>query len=488
MPLQSSVMRLVNEARQIKKNLIIVGLTFAASVLMYYLLPGDMNELARRTVVIFFMATVFWVTEVMPLFATSLCVVAVEIFVLASEGGLASVLPARSAFPIAEDGSVVQLSAKIFLAPFASGIVILFMGGFLLSAAVTKHGIDRIIAARCIRPFMRSPLLLVFGILGITAFFSMWMSNTATAAMMLAISAPLVRALPREDKFHRAVILAVPFGANIGGIGTPIGTPPNAVALQFLRNAGIEIGFVDWMLVAVPLMLILLTAAGLLLRMFFPPRKGLTLPEMEKPGPISGKGRITLMILGLTIVLWLTGKWHPVHEAVVALLAAAGLTALHVLDRDDVDSIDWNILILMWGGLALGTAMQATHLVDYIVALPVAQLEGFALALLVFVVAVTLSNFMSNTAAANLLVPIAMAMVLGSPQNQAELAILVAMGCSIAMAMPIATPPNAMAFATGKIPATSLIRSGGSITLIAMVLIILGYQFMIPLLLRLSGM
>ncbi len=469
------------------RRALIMGGSIVAAIGLYFILPSDMNELARRTVVIFFLATVFWVTEVMPLFATSLCLVAMEILALASSGGLASVLPAMSEFPVDDAGEPLALSYKTFLNPFSSGIIVLFMGGFLLSAAVTKQGIDRIIAARCIRPFMRSPLMLIFGVLCITAFFSMWMSNTATAAMMLAISAPLVRALPADDKYHRAVILAVPFGANIGGIGTPIGTPPNAVALQFLQNVGIEIGFIDWMLIAVPLMLLLLVVAGFLLFTFFPPEKGLILPEMEKPEPMTREGKITLIIMGLTIVLWLTSKWHPVHPAVVALLAAAALTAMRILDRHDVDSIDWNILLLMWGGLALGTAMQSTQLVDYIVTLPIAELQGFGLALAVIVVAVMLSNFMSNTAAANLLVPIATGLALGSQAAQAEMAILVAMGCSIAMAMPIATPPNAMAFATGRIPATSLIRSGGSITLIAMVVILLGYQFMIPLLLRLSG-
>ena len=126
----------------------------------------------------------------------------------------------------------------------------------LLSAAVTKHGLDRAIASRILQPFNRHPLTQVFGVLMITAFFSMWMSNTATTVMMLAIISPLVRALPVEDKFHRAVILAVPVGANIGGVGTPIGTPPNAVALAALRQAGHDIGFVDWMLMAVPLYLL----------------------------------------------------------------------------------------------------------------------------------------------------------------------------------------------------------------------------------------
>ncbi len=473
-----------------KRRLLIVALTAAAAIAVYFLLPSSIggvviDELQRRMLCIFLVAAVFWATEVMPLFATSLMVVGMEILFLAGEGGLARLLPTVGDWPM-KDGAETTLSYKVFLAPFASGIVILFMGGFLLSAAVTKHGIDRIIAGRFIRPFMRSPLMLVFGVLGITAFFSMWMSNTATAAMMLAIIAPIVRQLPSEDKYHRAVILAVPFGANIGGIGTPIGTPPNAVALQFLRDIGIDIGFIDWMLIAIPLVLLLLVLAGFLLYRYFPPERGMKLPELEAPGKIDRMGWLTLVILLATIGLWLTGKWHPIHEGVTALLAAAALTCLGVLDRSDVDSIDWNVLLLMWGGLSLGTAMMQTDAVGLITQMPVESLKGIWLPLVTVLVAVTLSNFMSNTAAANLLVPIALAIV-PTAAGRTELAVLVAMGTSIAMAMPVATPPNAIAFATGKIPAASLIRSGGTITLLAMIIMLMGYRIMIPLLLRLSG-
>jgi sodium-dependent dicarboxylate transporter 2/3/5 len=197
-------------------------------------------------------------------------------------------------------------------------------------------------------------------------------------------------------------------------------------------------------------------------------------------------GRLTLWMLGLTILLWLTGKWTGISEAVVALLAAAALTALRVLDRNDVDSIDWNILLLMWGGLTLGHAIEVTQLDQFIVSLPIAELSGFWLILLIASVTIVLANFMSNTAAANLLIPMVMALTTVQSE-QVGLAILVALSASFAMAMPVATPPNAMAFATGKIPASSLIRSGGLISLIAMVALLIGYQVMIPWLIQISG-
>ncbi len=460
-----------------RKRALICLFTAVAAITTYYLLPASMDELARRTVAIFLVAAIFWATEVLPLYATSLCIIGMEILFLADKGGLARLLPTRGD-GILEDQS---LNYKVFLASFSSPIIILFMGGFLLSAAVTKHGLDRAIASRILRPFNHHPLMLVFGVLLITAFFSMWMSNTATTVMMLAIISPLVRALPAEDKFHRAVILAVPFGANIGGVGTPIGTPPNAVALAALNEFGLEIGFVDWMLMAVPLAALLLVVAGVLLYRFFPPGKGLVLPPLEKPTEkISTKGRWTLVILSLAILLWLTGKMHGLAPAAVALLAAAALTALGVLRKHDVDSIDWNVLILMWGGLSLGKAMEETNLIGVIADLPIAELQGFGLATAVVVLSVGLSTFMSNTATAIVLIPMVIALVDGRGESPVQLVILTALACSFAMAMPVSTPPNAIAFATGKVPVSALIRSGALVSFICIVVLLLGYQWVLP--------
>ncbi len=470
-----------------RERLLICSFTTVLAIAAYYLLPASMDELARRTVAIFLVGAIFWATEVLPLYATSLCIIGMGILFLADKGGLANMLPTRGA-GIPEDHS---LSYTVLLSSFSSPIIILFMGGFLLSAAVTKHGLDRAIAARILRPFNFHPLMLIFGVLTITAFFSMWMSNTATTVMMLAIVSPLVRELPEDDKFHRAVILAVPFGANIGGIGTPIGTPPNAVALAALNDFGIKIGFVDWMLMAVPLALILLVVAGLLLYRFFPPGKDLTLPPLDKPTEkISTKGRWTLIILSFAILLWLTGKFHGLAPAAVALLAAAALTAFGVLRKHDVDSIDWNVLILMWGGLSLGKAMEVTNLIGYIGDLPIANLTGFALAATIVVLSVILSTFMSNTATAIVIIPMVIALVAGqhiegqTPEDvshlTAQLVILTALACSFAMAMPVSTPPNAIAFATGKVPVSALVQSGALVSFICIVALLLGYQWVLP--------
>ncbi len=489
----------------------LIGLAALLAVLTYAFLPAELpgadgpvpvSEAARRTCAIFVVAVVFWATEVIPLYATSLSVIGMEVLFLAGKGGMGDKLPTR----FGEEVTGLAPAAAYFDS-FSSGIIILFMGGFLLSAAVTKHRLDRKIAGRLLRPFAKRPITLLFAVMVITAFFSMWMSNTATAVMMLAIISPIVRHLPEDDRFHRAVILAVPFGANIGGVGTPIGTPPNAVALAALREQfpDLNLGFLDWMVMAVPLVVILIVIAGFLLYFMFRPSKGLVMPEIEVAREaIHRRGWATLAILGGAIALWVLGgldlelgdfrlnlkQYIGLSSAAVALLAAAALTAVGALEKRDVDSIDWNVLILMWGGLSLGTAMQANGVIDVISALPFAQLSGVVLTVSIVVLAVLMSTFMSNTATANVLVPMVIAIGLAAPvaagdtitgQGEAvKLAVLTALACSFAMAMPVSTPPNAVAFATGKIPARAMIESGGLVSIICVVIMMLGYPLVLP--------
>lgn len=461
-----------------RSQIVLILLTAAMSVGLYFLLPSSIGELQRRMVCVFVVAAMFWAFEVLPLYATSLLVIAMMILFLATDGGLADALPGLQPLP---EGT--SISSKGFLAAFGSNIIILFMGGFLLSAALTKHQIDRAIAAKVIRPFTSSPMMLMYGVLLISAFFSMWMSNTATAAMMIAILRPILKQLPADDQYHRGLVLAVPFGANIGGVGTPIGTPPNAVAYAAINAAEPgTISFLQWMMVGVPLALMMLALVGQLLYHTHKPEADLALPTVEGPSRISWYGKLTLAILLGTVVLWLTGEFHGIGAGTVALLAAVALTALSVLDKHDVDSIDWNILILMWGGLAMGVGIEVSGLSDLIAGADLAALPGglLGLASVIVVLSIVLSTFMSNTATANLLVPIVLALALTVPER-AQLAVLCALGCSFAMAMPVSTPPNAIAFATGEVRASSLLKLGGLVSIFSGGVLIVGYHFVLPL-------
>jgi sodium-dependent dicarboxylate transporter 2/3/5 len=463
--------------RPSRSQVVTIAVTAATCVGLYYLLPASIDELQRRMLCIFVVAAVFWAREVLPLFATSLMVIGLMIIALATDGGLANALPGVSAVPDDAD-----ISYKTFLASFGSNIIILFMGGFLLSTALTKHQIDRAIAAKVLRPFTSSPLMMIYGVLLISAFFSMWMSNTATAAMMIAIIRPILKQLPGDDRYHRGLVLAVPFGANVGGVGTPIGTPPNAVAFAAINAAEPgAITFLDWMMVGVPLAALLLAGVGLLLYFTHKPQADLKLPTVDGPKGISWYGYLTISILLGAVALWLTGQLHGIGAGTVALLAAAALTALSVLDRHDVDSIDWNILILMWGGLAMGTGIEASGLTHLIADADLSALPGglVVVAAVVIFASIGLSTFMSNTATANLIVPIVMAFALGLG-DRVQLAVLCALGCSFAMAMPVSTPPNAIAFATGEVRASSLFKLGGLVSLFAGFTLLLGYRLVLP--------
>lgn len=463
-----------------RSQVVLILLTTAMAVGLYFLLPNDIGELQRRMACVFVVAAMFWAFEVLPLYATSLLVIAMMILFLATDGGLAEVLPGLEPLP---DGAVI--SYKGFLAAFGSNIIILFMGGFLLSAALTKHQIDRAIAAKVIRPFTKNPMMLLYGVLLISAFFSMWMSNTATAAMMIAILRPILKQLPAGDQYHRGLVLAVPFGANIGGVGTPIGTPPNAVAYAAINAAEPgAISFLQWMMIGVPLAMIMLVLVGQLLYYTHKPQTHLTVPTVEGPSRISWYGKLTLSILLGTVVLWLTGEWHGIGAGTVALLAAVALTALSVLDKHDVDSIDWNILILMWGGLAMGVGIEVSGLSELVATADLTSLPGGLLGLgaVIVVMSIVLSTFMSNTATANLLVPIVLALALSLP-DRAQLAVLCALGCSFAMAMPVSTPPNAIAFATGEVRASTLLKLGGLVSIASGGVLIVGHPFILPLVL-----
>jgi len=463
-----------------RSQVLAILITAVLSVLLYYLLPSSIDELQRRMACIFVVAAVFWAFEVLPLFATSLMVIGLMILTLATDGGLARVLPAMTPIP---DG--VSIAHTKFLTSFGSDIIILFMGGFLLSAALTKHHIDRAIAAKVLQPFSRSPLMLMYGVLLISAFFSMWMSNTATAAMMIAIIRPILAQLPQESgRFRRGLILAVPFGTNIGGIGTPIGTPPNAVAFAAINAAGGSISFLQWMMIGMPLALFMLVLVGLLLYATHKPEQGMRLPVFESPKQISWYGKLTLLILLTAMLLWLSGEFHGIQAGAVALLAAAALAALGVLDRNDVNTIQWSVLILMWGGLALGTGIELSGLAQLVAGVDVAGLPGgeIVLAGLVVLLSVGLSTFMSNTATANLLVPLVLALAL-SQSDRAHLAVVCAVGCSFAMALPVSTPPNAIAFASGELRASTMLRLGGAISLFSIPVLMVCYRFVLPLVL-----
>lgn len=436
---------------------LLVALALATALVAHLFLQTSLPREAVWMAGILLLAAGLWMTEAIPLFATSLLVVFLEMLLLANPGrwpGLG----------FAEAGT--GPSPVFFLNASVDGTVLLFFGGLVLGAAISLTGADAWLSARLLRPFGRKPAGLFAGVLLVTALFSMWMSNTATAAMMLALVAPLLARLPAADPARAGIVVAVAAGANLGGLGTPIASPPNAIALAVLRQEGVVIGFPQWMLVAVPLMLVMLALTWVTLVKLFPSRPG-TLPEAAEAAPLSRNGRVVLVILGVTVLGWLTEGWHGLSGGMVALGAVITLILTGVCGADDLRRVDWHVLILIGGGLALGAGLQRTGLDRVLVtALPLPANAGALLMLAFAGATLLLSTFISNTAAASLVLPMAVAAVsvratAGSlATDTSALAMAVAMAASLAMALPVSTPPNAMACARADVKTADLARVG----------------------------
>lgn len=444
----------MNHFRKIATILISAVLAF----LTYLYLPADCPEPARRAAFVFVIGAVLWATEVIPLYATSLLVVLLEILLLCRPNGV---------LQMDKSGYV------IFLVPFSSPVIMLFFGGFVIAGVIKKFKIADVLAYRMLKVFGRKPAGVLFGFMCATAFLSMWMSNTATTAMMIAMIMPLLSRFERDDPFKTGLVLAIAFAANIGGMGTPVGTPPNAIAIGLLVNQGIYIRFISWMMMAVPLVLILIFLTGHVLLALFRPKYSELHFTLQEPQPLDRSGWIISGTVVCTVILWLTSQWHGLPEALTALLAVGFLAVTGFVSQRDFHEVDWDILILMWGGLALGTGMEVSGLTDWLVRLPVFHGSGMMLAVVFMAAGALLSTFISNTAAANLIMPIAMSL----PGDSAlPLTVIAALACSIAMALPVSTPPNAIVFSTGEVKSREMFKSGIIVTLAAMILLAAGYK------------
>ncbi|MEM8558802.1 MAG: DASS family sodium-coupled anion symporter [Bacteroidota bacterium] len=441
-----------------------VGVVFAVIVALVVsaVVPEALPREARLMAGIFVLAALLWTTEALPLFATALLVIALEVVLLANPGGWPG---------LGFEGEGPTYDT--FFAPLSSPIIYLFLGGFIVARAAVKEGVDASLAAIVLRLFQGRPSQVMLGLMIATAVFSMFMSNTATTAMMITLVGPMLAQIPREDPVRRGLLLSVPFAANIGGMGTPVASPPNAVALGVLTDAGIPISFGTWMLIAVPLGALLLTVTWMLLLRVYPAATpGLNLQPVTSR--LTGRGLVVLAIALATIVLWLTEPWHGLPTAVVALLPVVAFTSLGVLNRHDFDALQWNVLVLIAGGLALGLGMRLTGLdAALVAALPTG---GGTVVLILTTGTLVLSTFMSNTAAANLVLPIGVSLALTTADGGTDaviVALCIALAASSAMALPVSTPPNAIAYAQGELTTRDLIASGTIVSVIALVLIVL---------------
>ena len=370
---------------------------------------------------------------------------------------------------------------KSIFATFADPIIILFLGGFFLADAATKFRLDINLARVLLKPFGTNPKYVLLGLMSVTALFSMFMSNTATAAMMLALLTPVLALFKPEDRGRAAFALCIPIGANVGGIGTPIGTPPNAIALKFMQENGWNVTFGDWMMFGIPFVVIMLLIGWVILIKMFPiDQKALDLAkEMKGKFMTTPKAWVVYITFIVTILLWVVPKqYHGLDANSVAIIPIAVFSVTGVITAKDLRAMSWDVLWLVAGGFALGVALGETKLAnDLINSIPFAEWDSLALIVGSSLICLFMATFMSHTATAALLMPImasvAAGMVAGGAMDAPGaigLLVTIAFASSLGMALPISTPPNAMAYATGHIEQKGMAISGTILCLIGLAL------------------
>ena len=308
----------------------------------------------------------------------------------------------------------------------------------------------------------------------------MFMSNTATTAMMFALIMPMLKEIPEDSKnLRKAIIIAIPFSANIGGLGTIIGSPPDLIAVGILANVMPErpITFLDWMILGVPLVVVLLSCLYLILKLYFPISRKIFFEFKEKEHLKITWDAITVYItFTIVVLMWLTENIHHIPTAITGLLPIVVFTITGIIDAKDINSISWNILILVAGGLCMGKGIQLTGLDTYMAnaIIPYSKFGVMPVVIILMLLIVVLSNFISHTAAANILIPVAVSIAFISPMITG---LTVAIGASLAMSLPISTPPNSIAYDTGEISTTDLGVCGTILTLLGATIVILAIYF-----------
>ena len=445
--------------------IVLIATIFLVAVPVSFFGIDALTVTQQRVIALFVFAALMWIFEIIPNWTTSLLVIVIALLTVSDKGLGFLCKP--------EFGQLVGF--KSIMASFADPVVMLFLGGFVLAIMAEKYGLDVTMGRALLGLFGTKPKWVLLGFLVVISVFSMFMSNTATAAMMLAFLAPVLGTLPADDKGKIGLALSIPVAANIGGIGTPIGTPPNATAVKFLAESGVEVPFMQWMIHMIPYVAIMILLAWLLLQFFFPFKaKKLVLEIPENKKPRTWKTTVVWITFIGTILLWMTESVTKINSNIVALIPLGVLTACGIFTKDDIKEINWSVLWLVAGGFALGTCLQGTGLAKVLIqAIPFGSMSVVLVLIIAGLVCYFLSNFISNSATAALLIPILIVVAEGmadpAAANNAEfialggkqaMIVFIAVCASIAMLFPISTPPNAIAASTGLVETKDMAKVG----------------------------
>ena len=446
-----------------------------------YGLP-DLSLVERRMVAIFVTAALLWISEAVPTWVTSVIIIMVMLLTVSDS----SLMFLRD-YPKETLGELI--SYKSILATFSDPVIILFIGGFILAIGVGKVGLDSWMAKQLLRLFGTRSEFVLLGFILVTALFSAFISNTATAAMMLAFLGPVLRSLPANGKGRTALCMAIPLGANIGGMATPIGTPPNGIAMKYLNaplaDGGLNLGltFGDWAKPMLPITLLVLVLGWLIILWLFPFREKHIRLEITSKMKRGYKTYMVAFAFVVTVLVWFTGQWNGIDANVAAFIPITLLCLTGVIVKKDLESIDWSVLWMVAGGFALGLGFNKSGLAhDLVTSIPFGEWSPLAVVIGAGLICWLLSNFISNSATAALLVPILCAVGIGMGDELASvggnitLLMGIAMAASLAMTLPISTPPNAIAHSTGMIAQSDMAKAGGLIGVLGFVL---GYLLLI---------
>ena len=464
--------------RKFSRKLTIALPVVLAITLFLWLVPvsffgiDGLTVTEQRTIAIFVFAALMWMFEIIPTWTTSVLIIVVMLLTI-SDSSFSFMK--GSGIP-AEMGTFV--SYKSILATFADPVIMLFLGGFILAIAATKVGMDVQLARVLLKPFGKKSEFVLLGFLMVIGIFSMFMSNTATAAMMLTFLAPVLKTLPPDGKGRIALALAIPIAANLGGIGTPIGTPPNAIAFQYLNDSlHLDVGFGDWAFRMIPYVLVMLFIAWLVLLKLYPFKQKTIELKIEGGREKDWKTYVVWVTFALTILLWMSESLTKLNSNVVAMIPVGVFCVTGIITKDDLKEINWSVLWMVAGGFALGLALTNTGLAEHLVtSIPFGEWLPIIVILVSGFLGYFVSNFISNTAAASLLVPILCAVAVGmgetlDPLGGSKTLLIGAVLCtSLAMLFPISTPPNALAHSTGLVTTKDMTKVGLIIGIIGFVL------------------
>ncbi|KMS87727.1 SLC13 family permease [Prauserella rugosa] len=463
-----------------------LGLGPVLAALLYVLLPNTLSADGKAAAAIAIVMATWWVTEAIPLAATAL--LPLVLFPL---------------FGVAEIGDVT--------APYASDIIFLFMGGFILGLAMQRWGLHKRFALRTVLLVGTSPVRLIAGFMIATAFLSMWVSNTATAVMMLPVGVSVLGLVLQlgngkgDPNFATALMLGIAYSASIGSLSTIIGTPPNAVLVGYLSEQGINIGFGEWMLFGLPIAIVFLVIAWVLLaKVIFRPKltelpggRELIRQQLDELGPMSRGEKNALGVFIGAAVAWIVpplladeeimgdaaiGWLAYAQDSVIAMLISVLLFILparkgvRTMDWDTAKQLPWGILLLFGGGLALSKQFEETGFAGWL-GEQVTNLDVLPTILFVAVavlIVLLLTELASNTAMASIFVPIFGAVAAGLGMDIMLLVVPAALAATCAFMLPVATPPNAIVFGSGHVTMGQMIRGGFWLNVVAIVLVTLG--------------